>query len=257
MPNKKDLLKLYKTSLEKVRAELMRLQSKYGEDMSYGKMQNLNRLQNLDKIIQQEILKIGNKSLSVTKDTVLSLYENSYNTATNKIPNVIKDEIGFGLIDKVAVEKSIDNTFQSVVLKNINNFQQGVNEEITLGFMQGKSYDKIAKAVTDKFNVGANDTLRVIRTEGHKVQNKAKVDVYQNVKTSAENLGYKVVKKWLSAKDVRVRDSHAQMNGQVADENGKFTLPDGTKTDGPGLSGIASDVINCRCTMITEIVKQN
>lgn len=253
--NKKILIKLYKNSLDKIRSELMRLQSKYGDEISYGQMSNLNRLQNLDKIIQQEILKIGNKTLSITKENLIYLYDKSYTTEANKIPEKIKEEIGFGLMDKVAIEKSIDNTFSSVVLKNINNFQQSVNEEITIGLMQGKSYDKISKSITDRFNSSASSTMRVIRTEGHKVSNKAAVDVYSNVKSSAENLGYKIKKKWISAKDNRTRDMHVEMDGVYADDNGDFKLPDGTITQAPGLTGKAEHDIRCRCSFITEIVK--
>jgi len=38
------------------------------------------------------------------------------------------------------------------------------------------------------------------------------------------------------------------MDGQEANEKGKFILPSGVETDGPRLRGIAAEDINCRCT---------
>jgi SPP1 gp7 family putative phage head morphogenesis protein len=253
--NKKQLIKIYKSALNRVRAEFMRLQERYGTNMSYGQLQNLNRLSNLDKIINDEIKKLGSKTISITDNSIKTLYEEKYNEVVNKIPKEITETIGFGLIDKKAVEKSVDNTFKSVTLKNINNLQHEVNTEIAQGLIKGESYEKISKKVTERFNVSANNALRVINTETHKVVNKAAVDVYNKVKTSAENLGYKIKKKWVSVKDNRTRELHAEMDGVYADDDGNFKLPDGTVTQAPGLTGKAEHDIRCRCIFITEIIK--
>lgn len=252
----KYLLKIYREALGRVKAELMTISEKYGNEMSYGQLQNLNRLKNLNQILQKETSMLAKGSIDVTNDAVMSLYETTYTATVNKIPKEVKEVLEFGLFDKKNIEYAVDNKFQSVIIKNINNLQQTVNEEISIGLIQGKSYENISKKITERFTVGANSALKVIKTETHKVVNKAQSDVFNEVKSSANRLGFKVVKKWLSAKGARTRDEHVEMNGKIADDDGYFTLPSGVRTKGPGLSGIAADIINCRCSMITEIIEE-
>lgn len=47
--------------------------------------------------------------------------------------------------------------------------------------------------------------------------------------------------------DERVRDSHAEMEGQKVPIDEPFILPGGAKAMYPGESGVAAEDINCRC----------
>jgi len=61
-------------------------------------------------------------------------------------------------------------------------------------------------------------------------------------------------KEWLASKDEKVRDSHVSTDGQVVDINESFTTGDGNKLMQPGdYSAPASDIINCRCTVLPVI----
>ena len=55
-------------------------------------------------------------------------------------------------------------------------------------------------------------------------------------------------KVWLAALDDRTRQSHRDAHGQMVDVGEKFDL-DGVETKAPGQSGVASEDINCRCSM--------
>ncbi len=57
----------------------------------------------------------------------------------------------------------------------------------------------------------------------------------------------KIQKEWMSAKDNRVRDSHAQLNGVRVRYN--KTFPNGCRYPGDP-SGRPEKVYNCRCTMV-------
>ncbi len=63
----------------------------------------------------------------------------------------------------------------------------------------------------------------------------------------AEAMGIKIQKEWMSAKDNRVRDSHAQLNGVRVRYN--KTFPNGCRYPGDP-SGRPEEVYNCRCTMV-------
>ena len=63
-----------------------------------------------------------------------------------------------------------------------------------------------------------------------------------------------ITKVWRSARDKRVRDTHAAMDGQVVKLNQKFRSPSGALLDFPGdPSAPAGETVYCRCTFDTHV----
>ena len=63
-----------------------------------------------------------------------------------------------------------------------------------------------------------------------------------------------ITKVWRSARDKRVRDTHAAMDGQVVKLNEKFRSPGGALLDFPGdPSAPVGEVVNCRCAFETHV----
>ena len=60
--------------------------------------------------------------------------------------------------------------------------------------------------------------------------------------------GIQVEKEWVHNPSKNPRDYHASMDGKRS-KNGVFTLPDGTTTIGPRLSGFAKHDVSCRCSI--------
>ena len=58
----------------------------------------------------------------------------------------------------------------------------------------------------------------------------------------------------MSTLDGHTRDTHQQMDGVYADDDGIFHLPSGVSGEGPGLIPDPAESINCRCTVRLEIV---
>lgn len=72
-----------------------------------------------------------------------------------------------------------------------------------------------------------------------------------------EERGYTVTKSWLYTYEAKVpRPSHLASDGMTADDEGYFII-DGYKTKGPGLFGIASEDINCRCDTEYYVTRPN
>ncbi len=101
----------------------------------------------------------------------------------------------------------------------------------------------------------ANRALRlraeaISRTEAmaalHKAQSEALDQAVMNGVIAKDAIG----KTWRTARDDRVRDSHAAMEGQTVALDEYFTTGDGNQLEYPGdPSGPASEIINCRCWM--------
>jgi hypothetical protein len=101
--------------------------------------------------------------------------------------------------------------------------------------------------------MSANKTIRIVRTEGHGTQSVGRKLAVDNIEGAADRLGVKIKRVWVATNDDRTRDSHLAMDGKEADDDGLFTFPSGVRTEGPGMSGVAEEDINCRCTVRVEV----
>lgn len=126
-------------------------------------------------------------------------------------------------------------------------------KEIALGSMMGKSVPEVSQAISRHTGISYRNAVRIMRTESTRISGKATEKSITDLQERAGAYGIEVTKKWLSATDNRVRASHRELNGQFADEDGYFTSPSGAKAKHPGGFGIASEDINCRCTLVTEM----
>lgn len=103
-----------------------------------------------------------------------------------------------------------------------------------------------SKMLRQKFDGLADyQARRIVRTEATNAANYA-------TEQAASNLfaGQNLTKTWLSGFDARVRPAHQAANGQVVPFNSKFSVG-GESLQRPGdPNGSASNVINCRCSMI-------
>lgn len=125
--------------------------------------------------------------------------------------------------------------------------QKRVEKEITTGIQLGESIGTIStrlRSFYNKFTPFAS--LRIARTEVTAAMNGGSLEYYKAIGART--------KTWLSAADEHVRESHRELHGQTVGINNKFNIPsNGYSLDKPGDSDApASEVVNCRCTMVTR-----
>jgi len=96
---------------------------------------------------------------------------------------------------------------------------------------------------------------RIARTETVTAANQGAV-------FAAQDTGLMLNKEWLATNDNRTRNTHRYTDGQKIGMNDYFTLSDGVKMAQPGArtqeNGLATpgkDIINCRCTVLFEPVR--
>jgi hypothetical protein len=71
---------------------------------------------------------------------------------------------------------------------------------------------------------------------------------------ASKRLGIEAEKIWKYNSGTRDnKPDHIAMDGKAADENGIFTLPDGTKTEAPGLTGKPKHDNGCSCSCVFQI----
>ena len=102
---------------------------------------------------------------------------------------------------------------------------------------EGKTLTKIFKDIKSIVNYERDKMLAIYFNEVHRIQNIDSLLREDRGKGAAERLGLTVRKKWLTVMDDRSKPDHLKMSGILADKNAIFTLPDGTTTVAPGLTG--------------------
>ena len=117
-----------------------------------------------------------------------------------------------------------------------------ITEGATLAEMQTK--------IVQSTSFSPNRAMTIATTETTRLANHAANAAYNK----AEESGIKVQKMWLSARDEAVREAHRDLDGTTIPSAAQFTK-NGATADAPGLFGVGSLDINCRCTMIGKVVK--
>jgi SPP1 gp7 family putative phage head morphogenesis protein len=147
---------------------------------------------------------------------------------------------------------------------DILNTSEGITEQtkelirkvFTEAYKVGSGIDDIVKKL-ENTELSKNRARVIARTETVTAANKGALFV-------AKKTGLKHNKEWLSARDDRVRHSHRFMNGQIVGEDDFFNVR-GNKMAAPGDRGgkngqlpvDPSEVVNCRCSVLTVPVRVN
>lgn len=142
-------------------------------------------------------------------------------------------------------ETKLSTNLYTALGKDVNVLQKQIASEISRGISTNKMYADMAKNISNRAGISRNNAMRIARTEGHRIQNKATADA----QFKAKEKGADVVKQWDSTLDSRTRKSHRKLDGQIRELEDPFTVGR-HKAMRPGDFGIAGEDINCRCALL-------
>jgi uncharacterized protein with gpF-like domain len=122
--------------------------------------------------------------------------------------------------------------------------QKITTESIGLGLSQAEAGKLIADGLSEwGADISRHRSRVIARTETHAASQAAS-------QTAAEEIGFKVLKEWVSGNTDRTRDDHAEADGQTVELDQPFSVG-GEQLMHPGdASGSAENVINCRCVAV-------
>ena len=133
--------------------------------------------------------------------------------------------------------------------ENTDYLKKAVRAEVSRGIANGSSWldmaSHVAKGMNSPFNRAMKRAFLITRTEGHRIQNQATVDVQKR----AKGLGADIVKQWDATLDANTRPWHAEADGQIREIDEEFDVG-GEKMKAPGIGGSARNVCNCRCVLL-------
>lgn len=168
---------------------------------------------------------------------------NMYDMQGQGVPLVIP--INEGMVLK-AVQKTGDDFKLSEKLGGSTQLlKKQVKEELQRGLSTALPYGKIARSIADYGEADMNRSMRIARTEGHRVQNEAKT----NSMEEAKKRGADIVKQWDATFDGKTRPEHAELDGQIRELDEDFTVGP-YHAPYPGGFGDPYMDCNCRCTVL-------
>jgi uncharacterized protein with gpF-like domain len=116
--------------------------------------------------------------------------------------------------------------------------------------------DRMVERYRERFLTYRSENIA--RTEALRIVSLARHEATQQV---LDQLGIdpsRVKRTWVAVKDKRTRDAHLEMDGQTVGFDEPFEAPDGTLMMYPGDSSAPANlVINCRCSVTTEILGED
>ena len=147
------------------------------------------------------------------------------------------------MISAITLNSKLSAPLYNALGYNVDYLKTSVRQEISRGIAQSLSYQEIARNIKNTTKVDYNKSLRIAKTEGHRIQ----CESAYNVQVRAKQNGADIVKQWDSTLDSRTRESHQKLDGEVVGVDEKFS--NGLLYPGDS-NGVASEVVNCRCALL-------
>ena len=214
------------------------------------------RFEALRDHIAERATNANETAIAYINDATPGIYSLNRNFTAYTIEQVAGD-VGFDLWDEQTVKRLIAEQPELMpyyppkrALKRGIDLAYGkkqITASVTSSILQGKSIKHMADDLQSRITAMSRDSaIRTARTAVTGAQNAGRLDSY----FAAEKMGIKCRKKWLATLDNRTRHSHAMLDGEIVDNDKKFS--NGCRFPGDP-NGPPSEIYNCRCTLVSEI----
>lgn len=251
----REVARKYARVLMEIRKMLAEIYEKYevNGQLTYEEMLKFDRLKKLIQRIEW-LLKAHYQDLAKTMEKVLGeTYLEGYYMTAWAIETETKTRLGYVAVRPETLTAMLNNPVAGLTLKqrlerNRAAIIYTIQQEVTQGLINNETYAKMAKRLKKALEGDTVKAMRIVRTEGHRVQESAKHDAAEY----AHKQGVIMMKTWNSLEDERVRSSHRHLDGKTipVDQNFKGKFGSGPA---PGKLGAAAEDINCRCFLTYKI----
>ena len=189
---------------------------------------------------------VNKRAAAIINGTTSGVYAEQFNYGTYMVEKAAKVDTAFTLYDKGAV-RNLNAKAEIKVTKDIAWNNRKINSALMQGILQGESIPDIANRLAKIPDMNAGAAVRNARTLMTSAENEGRLDSFER----AANMGINLKKTWVATLDDRVRESHAELDGETVPIDEPFSnglmYPADPSGDDP------AQVYNCRCTMITQI----
>ena len=214
------------------------------------------RVEALRDKVAERMTNANAAAVAYVNDATPGIYSLNRNFAAYTIEQVTGD-VGFDLWDEQTVKRLIVEQPELMpyyppkrALKRGIDLAWGkkqITASVTSSILQGKSIKHMADDLQSRIvTMNRDSAIRTARTAVTGAQNAGRMDSY----FAAEKMGIKCRKEWMATLDGRTRHSHAMLDGEVVDNDKKFS--NGCRFPGDP-QGRPEEIYNCRCTLVSAI----
>jgi hypothetical protein len=150
-------------------------------------------------------------------------------------------------VKAITLESKLSEDLYRTLGVDTAKLSQTVRSEISRGIVTAAPYSQIARNIENVAKPGIANAKRIVRTEGHRIQQAARYQAQQRAKA----VGADVVKEWDSVLDGKTRPTHRKLHGQIREIDEPFEM-DGKKAMYPGEFNDPAEDCNCRCDSHTR-----
>jgi len=253
------LISQYRQVLNDVQKDYFKLAERFGDDpqINLAIYNARKRKLALESKIAKALKELNTKNVVTISRSIRGQFQDGYYSTQFAHETGMALKFNFPLLNNEQIQSALLNPVDAIKWternkNNINQLNNRVRETITQGIIKGDSVQQVSRDLRKQLNIGANKSIRIVRTESHRAREMGNALNMAKTNDSFERLGLERDKKWNATLDARTRPAHASVDGQLANEDQLFEVF-GVLAEAPGLTGIPEQDINCRCTIISEV----
>lgn len=219
------------------------------------------RWEEMRDVLAEDMHNVNDIARSIVYGHIPDVYALNHNYGTFEIEQKAMIDTSYVLYDRQTVERLIrenpdllpppepnSKVARAIAAgKDIAWNRKKVQSELLQAILQGEAITDIARRMQNVTNSNYSNSVRYARTMYTGAQNAGRVDAYKR----AEKMGIEGEMQWVATLDGRTRHSHRQLDGERIKIGGKFS--NGCRYPGDP-QGKPSEVYNCRCTLIEQMV---
>lgn len=215
-----------------------------------SKVYQLDYQKNLKKQINNYLDVIKDKDVKTIGDYLKRTYSNGFLTEQYRLMNEGIDivmPINQKLLEKAVTYNTNNIPLSKRIYDNVEKAKKEIVNEISRSLSTGMSIDDTARNLQNTMGVSQRKAYQIAQNEGSRVRSDAVIDEMRESKKK----GADIVKVWTAILDGKVRPHHRELDGKWAEVEGYFKYSGG-EVFAPKQFGIASEDINCRCSLLSK-----
>lgn len=231
---------------------------KAGRELSAKKREKTildTHYRDLTKQLAVELSKVNETAVAYINGRLPNVYALNYNATANGVETAVKG-YSFELVDASTVKNLATSDKTLLPYKHVDGKKdvrwntQKVNSEVLQGILQGESIPKIANRLSKVVDMNEASAIRNARTTVTSAENKGRMDMLHD----AADKGVITHKVWMATHDSRVREAHADLDGQEQEIDEPFESELGYIMYPGDPEASPEMVYNCRCTLTYKVV---
>ena len=245
----KELEQIYEQALNDIMAQITLLQARKDTQNLQSIIYQVEYQKALKNQISSILDQLHNNEFKSISEYLTKCYDEGwigtlYDLQNQGIPLIFpidQDQI----VKAIQVNTKLSKNLYDDLKIDITELKQTIRSEVSRGISQAYSYEKMASLIKQASGNTYANSVRIARTEGHRITNEATY----NAQVKAKSKGAKIMKQWDSTLDGKTRPEHQALDGQIVEVDKPFIV-DGYEAMYPGDFGEPWLDINCRCCVL-------